>query len=93
MRPLGEVFRRQLLEAVGRLGGRATALFALGSRRAAAQSTTLPTPPVVPLWQQWFDALNRGDVAAVRALMVTDDASGTVWRVAYTGAKAEDDRR
>ena len=52
-------------------------LCALGSRRAVAQSTVLPTPPVVPLWQQWFDALNHGEVAAVRALMVMDEAAPT----------------
>lgn len=50
-------------------------LLALASQRGQAQPAPPPVAPPVPLWQQWFDALNQGDVAGVRALMVTDGAA------------------
>ena len=49
-------------------------LLSLGSMAARAQ----PAPADAPPWEQWFDALNVGDVAGVLALMTSVAGEGGV---------------
>ena len=65
------------------------ALALVGMTSSAVQAQPAPPPaaaPVAALWEQWFAALNGGDVAGVRALMMTEVAVPTGADAAVPGS-------
>ena len=66
----------------------ALTLLAIGTGPAQAQFAPAQSAPAMP-WEQWFAALNAGDVPSIIALMRTEIDEGACWcRAAPAAAPA-----